>query len=180
MPLGSNIDATGGCRTAGPADVPFAPSVHRNACAQRSHAHPNWPGPGDRSCRCDQSQPVARRGGTAIAWEHPNAGCPGHAPGHRPARHRSCNPWPTRNTAVVKRPAGSDHSPVFLGIEAAAPARSALLADASGQLRQRVETGPAQPPPPRTSSCAGCSANWRGRSPARRRGPRPVRRRESE
>jgi N-acetylmuramic acid 6-phosphate etherase len=43
----------------------------------------------------------------------------------------------------VKRPAGSDHSPVFLGIEGGGTRTVALLADASGQLRQRVETGPA-------------------------------------
>ena len=40
-------------------------------------------------------------------------------------------------------PVGSDHSPAFLGIEGGGTRTVALLADASGRLRQRIETGPA-------------------------------------
>ena len=61
----------------------------------------------------------------------------------RHQRHQSCNRWRTRNTAPVKMPVGSDPSPAFLGIEGGGTRTVALLADASGRLRQRVETGPA-------------------------------------
>jgi N-acetylmuramic acid 6-phosphate etherase len=43
----------------------------------------------------------------------------------------------------VKRSARSDGSPAFLGIEGGGTRTVALLADASGRLRQRIETGPA-------------------------------------